>query len=413
MLHTGASDGASYVYDNAGNRTSKQNLLTGITESYSYDPIYQLTQVLQGANTTESYSYDMVGNRLSSLLGQHWYNNSNELTTLAAIVYAYDNNGNMTSKTSGTNVTGYTWDIENRLSSVNLPNNGGAVSFRYDPVGRRIQKATASTITNYIYDGPNIIAELNATGGVVASYTHGAGVDEPLAMRRGGYIAYYHADGLGSITSLTNVTGQTVGTYVYNGFGSTTTTEGIFNPFRYTAREQDPETGLYYYRARYYDPQIGRFISEDPLRILGGINFYAYVKNMPIIAKDPNGTTIYICSRPAFYGRGPRTAGPNHAFLYDDRNGDDCGMGDPPRHENVGSQMVTCTKVPGTEGNDISDKVMSCCHQKASSKEWQMPTWRPGTHDCHTMAGQCLTENGVSNPGVPGGRFGCNTCGDQ
>ena len=69
VLHTGASDGASYVYDNAGNRTSKQNLLTGITENYSYDPIYQLTQVLQRANTTESYTYDLVGNRLSSLLG--------------------------------------------------------------------------------------------------------------------------------------------------------------------------------------------------------------------------------------------------------------------------------------------------------------------------------------------------------
>jgi YD repeat-containing protein len=183
---------------------------------------------------------------LSSLFGQYSFNNSNELTALASIVYAYDNNGNMTTKTSGTNSTGYTWDLEIRLSSVTLPSNGGTVSFRYDPFGRRIQKALGSSVTNYVYDGANITAELNASGAVVASYTQGAGIDEPLAMRRGGYIAYYHADGLGSVTSLTDSNANTVATYVYDSFGNTTPKEGIFNPYRYTGREQDPETGLYY-----------------------------------------------------------------------------------------------------------------------------------------------------------------------
>ncbi len=291
ILHNGANDGANYSYDAAGNRTSKQNQLTGITENYSYDTIYELTQVIQAATakTTESYSYDPVGNRLSSLLGQYSLNNSNELTALAANSYTYDANGNMLSKTSGTNVTGYTWDFENRLSSIALPNNGGTVSFRYDPLGRRIQKTSASGVTNYLYDGANIAAEVSASGGVVASYTQGAGVDEPLAMQRGGYIGYYHADGLGSITSLKDINAKTIATYVYDSFGNTTPTEGIFNSYRYTGREQDPETGLYYYRARYYDPSIGRFISEDPIGFDGGADFYAYVGNRPTSRIDPLG----------------------------------------------------------------------------------------------------------------------------
>jgi RHS repeat-associated protein len=235
-----------------------------------------------------------VGNRLSSLIGQYSVNSGNELTAAAANSYTYDSNGNMLTKTSGTNTTTYAWDFENRLSSVTLPNNGGTVSFRYDPFGRRIQKTLANNAAkNYLYDGSNIIAELNASGSVIASYTQGAGIDEPLAMRRGGYIGYYHADGLGSITSLTNPNAQTIATYTYDSFGNTTATEGIFNPYRYTGREQDPETGLYYYRARYYDPSIGRFLSEDPVRFWGGIDFYKYVDNSPTNATDPSGKFVY------------------------------------------------------------------------------------------------------------------------
>jgi RHS repeat-associated protein len=289
VLHTNANDGENYVYDPAGNRTSKQNLLNGITENYSYDKLYQLTQAMQGATTTESYTYDLVGNRISSTAGQYTYNKSNQLTTLAAIVFAYDSNGSTTSKTSGTNLTTYQWDFENRLSSVTLPNGGGVVSFRYDPMGRRIQKTTSSGATEYLYDGANIVSELNVSGSVVASYMQGAGIDEPLAMKRGGYIAYYHVDGLGSTTSLSGTTGKPVATYVYDAFGNTTATEGIFNPFRYTGREQDPETGLYYYRARYYDPTIGRFLSEDPVRYWGGVDFYKYVGNDPTNVTDPSG----------------------------------------------------------------------------------------------------------------------------
>jgi RHS repeat-associated protein len=111
-----------------------------------------------------------------------------------------------------------------------------------------------------------------------------------LAMSRDGALAFYHADGLGSITSLTDATGSAVAAYTRDAFGSSLQTAGsITNPFRYTGREWDAETGLYYYRARYYDPQIGRFISEDPIGLNGGLDLYAYVGNSPTNFDDPSG----------------------------------------------------------------------------------------------------------------------------
>src|SRR3984957_6022024 len=147
-------DGASYTLDSAGNRTAKTDQLAAVTSTYTYDAIYQLTQVTKANNTTESYSYDPVGNRTASL-GVGWYttNASNELTATSNASYTYDSNGNTLTKTAGSNVVSYTWDFENRLTSVALPGSGGTVTFKYDSAGRRIQKVftqgSTSTTTNY------------------------------------------------------------------------------------------------------------------------------------------------------------------------------------------------------------------------------------------------------------------------
>src|SRR6266436_4495567 len=115
VLHqTGTTtlDGASYTYDNAGNRTAKTNKLNSVTEQYTYDPLYQLTQVTQGTTTTESYSYDAVGNRLSSLgMSTYSYNASNQLTSTPAATFTYDNDGNALSKTDSTGTRTYAWDF--------------------------------------------------------------------------------------------------------------------------------------------------------------------------------------------------------------------------------------------------------------------------------------------------------------
>ena len=282
-------DGASYTYDLAGNQTSKGNYLNGLTSNYSYDPLSQLLQVTGG--TTESYSYDAVGNRTASLgVSSYTTNASNELTATSNASYTYDSNGNTLTKTVGSNTTTYAWDFENRLTSVTLPGSGGTVSFKYDPLGRRIEKSSSATTSVFAYDADNLIEEANSSGGVVARYAQTDNIDEPLAMLRSSGTNYYEADGLGSITSLASGTGSLVQTYTYDSFGKQTASSGsLLNPFQFTAREFDSETGLDYYRARYYDPNSGRFLSEDPIGWRGGTNFYAYVGNNPALWIDPYG----------------------------------------------------------------------------------------------------------------------------
>jgi RHS repeat-associated protein len=252
--------------------------------------------VTQATNTTESYSYDPVGNRLSSLgVSSYTNNTSNELTVTSNASYTYDNNGNTLTKINSAGTTTYAWDFENRLTSVTLPASGGTVSFKYDPFGKRIEKTTSSTTSVFAYDGDNLIEETNASGAVVSRYTQGQNIDEPLAESRSGTTSFYEADGLGSITSLSSSAGSLAQTYGYDSFGKQTSSSGsLTNPFQYTARESDPETGLYYYRARYYDPSVGRFISEDPLAFSVGENFYRYVNNRPTLAIDSSGLVTVI-----------------------------------------------------------------------------------------------------------------------
>jgi RHS repeat-associated protein len=109
-------------------------------------------------------------------------------------------------------------------------------------------------------------------------------------MVRSGASSYYEQDGLSSVTSLSGSMGALANSYTYDTFGNLAASTGMLgNPFQYTGREYDPETGLRYYRARYYDPSIGRFTSQDPIGFRGGINFYSYVKNQPSNLTDPSG----------------------------------------------------------------------------------------------------------------------------
>jgi RHS repeat-associated protein len=206
------------------------------------------------------------------------------------VSYTYDSNGNTLTKTDSTGTTNYAWDFENRLTSVTLPGSGGTVTLKYDPFGKRIYKSSSSSASIFAYDGANLVEETNASGTVVARYEQTENVDEPLAMLRSSTASYYESDGLGSVTSLSNSAGALAGTYTYNSFGKLTASTGsLTNPFQYTSREFDPESGLYYYRARYYDQFPGRFISEDPLRFGTGSNFYRYVGNNPALLTDPSG----------------------------------------------------------------------------------------------------------------------------
>src|SRR6266481_1984300 len=112
------------------------------------------------------------------------------------------------------------------------------LNFKYDPFGRRIYKSSSSTTSIYAYDGDNLVEETNSSGGAVARYSQGLNIDEPLAMLRSSTTSYYQADGLGSVTSLTNVAGTAAQNYTYDSFGKQLSSTGaLTNPFQYTSRE--------------------------------------------------------------------------------------------------------------------------------------------------------------------------------
>jgi RHS repeat-associated protein len=227
---------------------------------------------------------------LSGNARRGWENSSGKTAAGSALDY----NGNTQSKTDSTGTTNYTWDFENRLTSVTLPGSGGTVTFKYDPFGRRIQKSFTqngtTTTTNFLYDASNLIEEVDASGNALARYMQTRNIDEPLAMLRGGTTSYYHADALGSVTSLSNPSGSLANTYTYDSFGKLTASTGsLVNPFRFTARDFDTETNLQFSRARYYDPGSGRFLSEDRMRFRAGVDFYSYVWNNSVNRVDPFG----------------------------------------------------------------------------------------------------------------------------
>jgi len=140
---------------------------------------------------------------------------------------------------------------------------------------------------------------------VTVRYTQGLGVDEVLAQLRSGASYYYEADGLGSITSLSDSAGVVGRSYNYSAFGWWVSGSGtLLNPYHFTGRESDTGwfTGFNYHRARYYDSAVGRFISEDPIGFDGGMNFYTYVENNPAKLTDPSGTQAVPLALPGYAG---------------------------------------------------------------------------------------------------------------
>ncbi len=295
----GTSTSVSFGYDNANKRTSL-TLPNGVVVSYGYDSASQLTGLnyTNGSTTLGNliYSYDLAGRRtgmggslaqqeLPAAISTTAYNANNQLTTWGTASLYYDANGNMTS--DGTN--SYVWDARNHLSSMNL----GGVTFQYDGYDRRTGKTTIAGTTNYLYDGANVVQELSGTT-VTANLLSG-GIDEVFMRTDSSGSANFLTDALGSTVALTDSAGSTLASYAYEPFGRTTVTSGsAANPYQYTGRENDG-TGLYFYRARYYSPALGRFIAEDPTGFSGGdVDLYAYTGNSPTSLLDPLGLNTQV-----------------------------------------------------------------------------------------------------------------------
>jgi len=219
------------------------------------------------------------------------------MTTQGSTTFGYNDNGAQTRKTVGGQNTTYAWDFENRLSTITFPD-ATSESFQYSTDGVRMSRTTGGVKTWYAYDfrddrGFNdVLAEYSVSGSLVARFVHGPGADRPLAEIRGGTY-FYSYDALGSATRLTTTSQTTNARYRYEAFGSQRDTlEGVVNPYRFTGRELDSQTGSYFYRARWYEPTTGRFLSKDPAGMTDGPNLYAYVLNNPVNRQDPSGKVI-------------------------------------------------------------------------------------------------------------------------
>ncbi len=192
------------------------------------------------------------------------------------------------------------------------PTNWDTITYTYDPAGRRIKKnVVGSHIVKYVYDGGHVIAEYDDSS-LLRKYIYGARVDEPVCMidvADSNAAYYYHFDGLGSVVALSNSNGDSCQSYEYSAYGQVAASDPDFiaNPYMFTGRRFDIETGLYYYRARYYNPHIGRFMQTDPVGYGAGINWYLYCGNNPLAFVDPSGMI-----KIAFYDptddHGPRVA---------------------------------------------------------------------------------------------------------
>jgi RHS repeat-associated protein len=294
----------TYTLGPAGNCTRVVEH-TGRIVDYVYDNLYRLTQeqitdpVL--GNETISYTYDAFGNRLTKTDSNgtitYAYDANDRLLSETAPSYTntynYDNNGNTLSKSDGTNTTSYVYDYENRLISVQTPSS--QLGYTYDADGIRVSSTVDATITNYLVDKnrdyAQVLEERDSAGSLIVSYVYG---DDLISQHRGGADSYYHYDAQMSTRQLTNETEDVVNTYVYDAFGITLDQAGVVaNNYLYSGEQYDANVGFYYLRARYYDNNIGRFVTTDPFE---GKPFepvtlhkYLYANCNPVMFRDPSG----------------------------------------------------------------------------------------------------------------------------
>jgi RHS repeat-associated protein len=265
----------------------------GLNRAIGYDDTDQVVGV-SGSNS-EGYTYDLNGNRTG---GGYSTGAGNRLLSDGVYNYVYDDDGNRISRTnivSGA-VDEYAWDYRNRLMGiVSKTSITGTVTrtvgYEYDVDDQRVQKTVDGVVENYYLDG-NQIAFVTDGNGNQIHYLYGLNVDAVMAQDSPAGMVWALADRLGSIDTLTDADGVVVDKRTFDSFGRilSETNPSVSFRYGYTGRERDLESGLDYYRARYYDPQVGRFISVDPMGFgAGDTNLYRYVGNSSTNANDPSG----------------------------------------------------------------------------------------------------------------------------
>ena len=275
--------GFSYTYDNVGNQQTMLDI-TGKT-TYVYDALYQLkSATYPGQRGNTSYIYDGAGNRTSLILNGSSqtlnYDSGNELTSDPSVTYTYDSAGNLITKTLSASATVYSWNALDEMTKISITPGSAAITYVYDGDGHRVQKMSASGTVNYYYDGSSVLAEADGNGKVLKAYNPGISVKDGQGNK-----LFYLYNGHGDMAGLMDSKQGLVQSYVYDAFGQTFGTQSDSNNYRYVGKADvfsDDDAGLQYMWHRWYDPNIGRFISTDRAGVSGGLNLFAYAQNNPI-----------------------------------------------------------------------------------------------------------------------------------